>query len=330
MLTNNYLFFRTDRIGDFLVSAILINSIKRNDNNSLITVVASKKNYFYIKTLDFIDEVHLYPENFLKKVIFFFKLFKKKYKLICTLDGKKRSIYFSLFLKSKFKVLMTTKYFFKNVLHNFFTQIHVFKDSKNKLNEIKSVLKLCNMSLNNDDFYFLKKQKIYSKISKNISNYTLLHFDEKWIHEEYIRQYQSIEPSQKEFEIFIDQLIEKTNQNLIITTGLTNNKILDNLKNKFQKINNNLYEIIRNKKKIYLYVKINFFDLKTLIKDCSSIITCHGAATHVANAFNKKIYDIFDNSQNEFYTKWNSHMSDYNFFHRENFKNLSNKILLKI
>ena len=28
MLTNKYLFFRTDRIGDFLVSAILINSIK--------------------------------------------------------------------------------------------------------------------------------------------------------------------------------------------------------------------------------------------------------------------------------------------------------------
>ena len=49
---NNYLFFRTDRIGDFLVSAILIKSIKRNDKNSFIKLVASKKNYFFIKSLD--------------------------------------------------------------------------------------------------------------------------------------------------------------------------------------------------------------------------------------------------------------------------------------
>ena len=61
---NNYLFFRTDRIGDFLISAILIKSIKRNDLKSNIIVVSSKKNYAYIKSLDFIDEVFLYPDNF--------------------------------------------------------------------------------------------------------------------------------------------------------------------------------------------------------------------------------------------------------------------------
>ena len=55
----NYLFFRTDRIGDFLVSAILIKSIKRNDKNSHITVIASDKNFYYIKTHSFIDEANL-------------------------------------------------------------------------------------------------------------------------------------------------------------------------------------------------------------------------------------------------------------------------------
>ena len=59
---NNYLLFRTDRIGDFLLSAILIKSIKRNDKNSFITIIASKKNYDYIKTLKLIDKVILYPE----------------------------------------------------------------------------------------------------------------------------------------------------------------------------------------------------------------------------------------------------------------------------
>ena len=71
---SNYLFFRPDRIGDFLVSAILINSIKRNDLNSHITVVSSKKNHLYIKSLNFVDEVYLYPDNFIEKISLFLKL----------------------------------------------------------------------------------------------------------------------------------------------------------------------------------------------------------------------------------------------------------------
>ena len=47
---NKYLIFRTDRIGDFLISAILIKSIKRNDPDSFINVVASENNYNYIKS----------------------------------------------------------------------------------------------------------------------------------------------------------------------------------------------------------------------------------------------------------------------------------------
>ena len=43
---NNYLFFRTDRIGDFLVSAILIKSIKRNNQNSYIIVISSESKIF--------------------------------------------------------------------------------------------------------------------------------------------------------------------------------------------------------------------------------------------------------------------------------------------
>ena len=46
---NNYLFFRTDRIVDFLMSAVLIKSIKRNDNNSHITVITSNRIIFILK-----------------------------------------------------------------------------------------------------------------------------------------------------------------------------------------------------------------------------------------------------------------------------------------
>ena len=60
---SKYLFFRTDRIGDFLLSAILLNSIKRNDPNSHISVVCSSKNYNYVKNSHLVDEAILYPEK---------------------------------------------------------------------------------------------------------------------------------------------------------------------------------------------------------------------------------------------------------------------------
>ena len=84
-----YLIFRTDRIGDFIVSCILINSIKRNENNSHITVVCSKKNYNYIKGVSLVDEAILYPENILERIKFYFYLKKKNFDVSLALDGKK-------------------------------------------------------------------------------------------------------------------------------------------------------------------------------------------------------------------------------------------------
>jgi len=93
MIDNKYLFIRTDRIGDFLLSAILIKSIKRSDKNSVITVIASKKNYNYIKKFTYIDEVIEYPTKLLDKVKLYHKFFLKKHYMVAALDGKKRSIF---------------------------------------------------------------------------------------------------------------------------------------------------------------------------------------------------------------------------------------------
>ena len=327
---NNYLFFRTDRIGDFLVSAILMKSIKKNNKHSHLTVIASQKNYFYMKTLDFIDEVHLYPSGLLKKIFFFYKLNQKKYTAIFALDGKKRSIYFSIFLKSKMRFLMTTKKLFKKIFNSFFDKIYIFKESSNKLDEIKHVLDEINLPFQKEDINFLLDSDIKSKDLNLSSNYFIFHFDEKWIHKDYIKKYTSIEPSFENLYLFIEKLSHKLNKDLVITTGTKNNELLDKLIDKANKISENLYEIIINKKKVQLYVNISFFDLKYIIKNCAFIITCHGASTHLASAFNKKIYDIFEKSQKDFYNKWNSHIQNYSYFYRENFERISEKILLKL
>ena len=67
---NKYLIFRTDRVGDFLVSAILLRCIKKNDPTAHITVVASEKNFTYVKTFPFVDNVIRLDNNFLSKIGF--------------------------------------------------------------------------------------------------------------------------------------------------------------------------------------------------------------------------------------------------------------------
>ena len=47
----NYLIFRTDRVGDFLITLPLIKSIKRNNKESKIFIVTSVKNDNYIKSI---------------------------------------------------------------------------------------------------------------------------------------------------------------------------------------------------------------------------------------------------------------------------------------
>ena len=225
---------------------------------------------------------------------------------------------------------MTTKKFFKKIFSFFFNKIYLFAESKNKLEEIENALDKMNMSFKNQDLYFLLNSKVQTKNFQLISNYFVLHFDEKWIHDDYIKKYTSIEPSFDSFNLFIKKLITKTNKNLIITTGVKNNEIINNLKKISKKINENLYEVKFHDKKMHLYVNIDFFDLKSIIKDCLFIITCHGASTHLSSAFNKNIYDIYDYSQKNFYEKWNSHIQNYTYFYRENFEELSNKILQKI
>ena len=63
-----YLIFRTDRIGDFLVSAILIKCIKANDPTANIIVVASRKNSAYIKTFPYVNQVIQLEDSFLSKI----------------------------------------------------------------------------------------------------------------------------------------------------------------------------------------------------------------------------------------------------------------------
>ena len=329
-MKNKYIFFRTDRIGDFLLSAILIKSIKRSDKNSFITVVASKKNFEYIRNIDFIDEVIQFPNNYLYKFFFYLKFFLKKFYLVGILDGKKRSIYFSFFVRSKFKILFTYKRIYKKKLNYFFSDIFLDKNCNDKISEILKLLNIIGLNFLNTDLNTINKDLVLKRsfTFPAQKKFTLLHLDEKWIFKDYIKTYQSIEPDNEEkFFLFLEKIISKSNTDLFISSGFIDNKFTYFLKNKFSQISDNIYEFKVSNFKILFFDNLSFFELEKLILCSECLITCHGAPSHVAASFNTKLIDIIDTSERIFFKKWTAHFRTYFPIYRINFDKLSTQII---
>ena len=112
-MLKSILVFRTDRIGDLLVNYPSIITIKKYFKNSEVTLVASKKNMDYAKSLNIFESIYNFPEgNLIKKIKFIKMLRKKFFDYIFVFDGKDRSAISLIFLKSSCKVaLMKSKKF---------------------------------------------------------------------------------------------------------------------------------------------------------------------------------------------------------------------------
>ena len=123
---DSVLLFRTDRVGDFLLSLSLIRIIKINYPNSNITVVASEKNQKYVRSFKEVNDVIVLKNSLLSKISLIFKLRDKKYDAVIVHDGKNRSRFVSFFLKYQKKVLC-----FTNLID---TQIEIIQKTCRELN----------------------------------------------------------------------------------------------------------------------------------------------------------------------------------------------------
>ena len=195
---NNYLIFRTDRIGDFFISSILIKNIIENDSKANIVIVASEKNYSYIKQCSYVNQVYLLKNNFLEKFLLTLKLLRKHFHSIIIHDNKNRSKLISFFLFSNNKINISEI--------NYLSHIDI----------IKKILKKINFNYLSESLNILD----HKKIQNNNEDYIQFHFDEKWIHKDYIDKYTKIEPSFDELLFFLKSIIKKTGKKLKITTGL--------------------------------------------------------------------------------------------------------------
>ena len=327
-----FLIFRTDRVGDFILSCILIKSIKRNKPDSEITVICSEKNYEYVKSYSLVDNAKLYPNKFVKKISFFLSLIDNDFDCILSLDGKKRSIFGCLISKSKLKIMTVTKKIYKKIFFNLKDNILFIKDFKSRIDEFKFILKKIDIDFSDKDLDIFDDEKVMSNLDliNEIPNksFNQLHLDEKWITDAYrgkrkLRNFKPINASIVQMCNFIQEFVEKSRKDLVISAGAETNVLIDGVKEKFSK--NGIFSL--NGKKIIILDNLSFTDLKLVIKKANLIITCHGSPAHIASSFNTKIIDIFDEKNLQFYKFYTNHLRNYKYLYREDFHILAKNIL---
>lgn len=290
-----YLIFRTDRIGDFLLSCILIKSIKRNDSNSHITVLASKKNFNYISSFTYIDKVLILKKGLINKLKTIFVLRKYFFDFAVLHDGKNRSKLINFFLKKK------------NTLH--------FNNKDISISHYQKIIKALDdmgFDFKNHDLNILEDKLVEYNSKENYNDYLVFHYDEKWSNTNYINNFVNIEPNKSELIYFLNKIQELTNLKIIITTGINTPKILNDIINPL------------NKDKISIKKNLAFLELEKIIINSKLLISCHGSVSHIASALNIKQIDIIDKSYH--YNIWTKHFRNYNFIYRKDFKKLSDDI----
>ena len=105
---HRYLIFRTDRIGDFIFSRMLTQSIKLDNSKNKIDFVCSSYNSKYIKNYKDINKIYILNKyDIILMIKNMIEINNSNYDYIIILDGKRRSVFFSMFLnaKNKFAVL---------------------------------------------------------------------------------------------------------------------------------------------------------------------------------------------------------------------------------
>ena len=336
----NYLIFRTDRIGDFLITLPLIKSIKRNDLNAIIDVVSSTKNENHIKSNKFVDNTFLLKSNsFIDKINLFFKLIKKKYDFIIVADKKNRSILISLFLLSKKKIFNISKAIQKKMLGFFYKDVFLDSDQV-KNTSIKKIIEMNCASLNinfgEEDYKFFSKNQFEDHYKLNEifdldkSEYLIFHYDEKWELDQYSKVFKkaknltNIEIDINPLKKFLVDLAKKKSMDVVVTTGNLETGIINRLKEVSRNLTSNLYSVSSN---IYLIVNQDFGSISHLISRSKLFISCHGALTHVASCYDVEILDIIEQEKKNHYQRITSHMRKYKSLNREGFNQLSKNII---
>ena len=320
-----FIFFRSDRLGDFLTLTGILKSIKKKYKDSHITFVCSPLNYNLVKYYEEIDRIYIYNKksSFLKKISLFRKIIKKSFYCSFAVDGKSFSNLCNFFISAKHKfglVYRSKLYNFwvlkPNILYNFliFDRFETFtskKDLKKTEHLTTKFLKLANvlkLNLKFEDTYYFKPKVKENLNFKNFyerhikKDFILIHLDEKW---------NDIKLVEKDLLFNLLNLQKQIKKKVVITSF--NNKFgyYKNLKKENAKI--------KSSKRLVIIENSNLFYFERLIKYSLCTISCHsGFIVHVAGANSARLIDIINKIDLKWYSCWIPKNISHKFIIKEN------------
>jgi len=322
------LIFRTDRIGDFIISCPFILSYKTKYKDNKIVVISSEYNFNYIKNFKFVDKIFPLKNEikFFKKLFVLIKMIillrKFNFTEIIVLDGKKRSFFISLFLKGKKSILLQSKglellskiFKYKSVInYELQNQLKNFSFLASKLN--------FNIDMNKIDIY---KNYTFNRTYNLDEKYILIHLDEKWFQKLYYKDFTDINPSIDDLFKLINNIKEINNlsHDIVITTGSKKLDIIDEIIHKFKHVEKNIYEKKFDDVSVKLMVDISFNELEFIVKKSSFLICCEGGVSHASNGFNVKTLAFYQKNRLQHTKYWTGHMENLFLYERKNIKNV--------
>jgi len=324
------LIFRTDKLGDFIISCPFIVSYKNRFPDSIISIVSSEYNSNYIKNFDFINEV--IP---LKRVIYFFpkiyflikiilKLKKKKFNKIIILDGKKRSFFISLFLKGNKSILLQSSglVILSKIFNYKFVINYEIQSQMKNFSYLANLLNF-NIDLKNIDVYknynFKKKLDLKKK-------YILIHLDEKWYNHLYYTDFTYINPTPGQINSFVKKILDTTNNvfEVVITTGSKKIKDLNDFVSDFNNSVENIYTKQINNICVTFIKDTTFNDLENLVKNSSFLVCCEGGISHVSHNLNIQTIAFYEKSRLQHTKYWTGHMTKISLVERKKMHDLLN------
>ena len=324
---HRYLIFRTDRIGDFIFSRMLTQSIKLDNSKNKIDFVCSSYNSKYIKNYKDINKIYILNKyDIILMIKNMIEINNSNYDYIIILDGKRRSVFFSMFLnaKNKFAVLKDFRPYL--ILKTFFKNYFINSDVNSQFDNFTTLTNYLNIKVP-DKINYYENYKFKNDKFKNLySNFTLLHLDEKWFKNFYYNDYKDINLGVNNFSKFVNRINKKLKKDIIITNGVFTIETLNSIKKLyFNKIKKNIYVSNKFKFKLMIIENTDFRDLENIVKKCDELICCEGAISHVSNSFNKKTYALINNKKIGNF--WTSHMKNIKLIKRNSINNISKQII---
>lgn len=342
----NFIVFRVDRLGDFIIHSRPIYELKKKYPNSFITIVCSNINRKIISKYKFVDEIIIYNkfDSLLIKLKTFIKIIKKKYHASFVLDGRKFSYFCNMFINSKkkfgvayirkkkiFGVSITKNYPFSIYRYLFFSKYEVFTSKSslthsenfcqkyinlfNELNIKKITPKSSYIFETNESSYQIY-QKMISKL--DYKNFLIVHLDEKW---------NDIDGIENFLVSFFENLQKNSNCKIIITAYNNNFKYFKNLKLTFPYFDyinnphlNNLENYVNSN--VIILDNLEIFVFENFLRNSVCNISCHaGFVAQVSGANNAVIIDIINDVDYIWYSCWKPLNTIHNFI----FKSINQK-----